>query len=615
MAVIKFQRVKNLIHNQNLARYVREGYEVITDNDCDAERFVQNFQTISNHHDGKGCVQAYHIVQSWNEEESKQLTSEICNNIGRELAEGCFKGHAYVVVTHANRPNMHNHIIVNPWNSDTGEKLENKKYHIFKLKDLNDKLCRERGLSVPERGAKEKGANLPDKVWEMERSGGRSYLIDLVNKADLARSWSISYDEYVAYLYGFGVTVGVENKNIVYFVPGRERGKRGSSLGRNYDKEGLEKAFEFNDLRFKQVPGLRDQIRGYIDSFKDKKLTLTETKDALINQSRGTYEPGIKDYSKFTYIKRRDQNKFPHELDVNNSIIPIDEILKARRGNIFDYCKLNGIKLKKNGKGETILAGREYVTISEREWINNKNRTKGTLIEFIAAYKNKTFLQAISEINKNPKLLLLEKHFGEQKSRFISFYIPSEKRMDLSKAKNHLSAFLKNHGIDGNAGEKLLASNRVQVDKSGVIRFLSEHDKDGAIDFTLSGNNKWTKKTQGLIKAPFFSFKGFGAKANVFIDPLCFVKQRGKDPFKTSDLREPTICLMEPDDKPLDIFISSNRNISKIRFIFQDDHKKANHELDFITKVKEKYKPLGIEIEQGGMEKSLPERDLEIPFF
>ncbi len=615
MAVIKIYRIKNLTHNKNLARYVTENREYASAKDCSPENFVEDFRAIANIHEGKGHIEAYHIVQSWNEEESKQFSPAEFNKIGVELAENYFNGHAFVVATHADKANLHNHIIVNPWNTETGVKIENKKYHLYKLRDLNDRLCQERGLSVIARSAKEARANLPDKVWQMTRFNSRSFLVDLINKADFARAYATSHDEYAGILSELGITAKVENKNIVYFYPGHERGKRGSKLGKNYDKDGLEQAYKSNDQRFRQYPGLRQQIKGQIENFKADNSTIAKVKETLSKESKGTYEPGLKDYSKFTYIKRRDHERYPHELELGNSVMPIEELRRARRGNIIEYCKVNNIKLKQNEKGELTLAGREYVTVSEREWSNKKNRTKGSLIEFVAAHKGMTFIQAISEINKNPRLLLLEKHFGEQKSTFTSFYIPKEKRMEQTKAEGRLNFFLRGHGIEGSVTEKLLASNRVQIDKSGMIKLFSEDDKEGAIDFSMDSDNKWSRKTQGSFKSPFFSFKGFGTKANVFIDPLCFIKHRGKDLFKTSDLREPTICLMEPDERPMDIFISNNRNIKKLRFIVPDAPKRATHEWDFITKLKDKYKPLGIEIEHGSIEKPLPDRDLEIPFY
>jgi Relaxase/Mobilisation nuclease domain len=134
-----------------------------------------------------------------------------------------YKGHEAIIKTHTDTGKIHNHIVVNMVNHETGKMLENKKYHLHKLRDLNDKICLANGLSVINREAKERRARLPDKVLRMERFNRFSYIFDTKQKADFARKYATGYDEYVAILGQLGVAARVENKNITYYYPGIER--------------------------------------------------------------------------------------------------------------------------------------------------------------------------------------------------------------------------------------------------------------------------------------------------------------------------------------------------------------------------------------------------------
>jgi len=98
------------------------------------------------------------------------------------------------------------------------------------------------------------------------------------------------------------------------------------------------------------------------------------------------------------------------------------------------------------------------VDISEYEWVNKRNKTKGSLIEFVAAHKNMSFVQAIAEINGNKRLLLLEQHLGEIKRSFTSFYIPKEKQLAKMEAMTRIGHLLSFHGADPKNAETLFKS-------------------------------------------------------------------------------------------------------------------------------------------------------------
>ena len=66
-----------------------------------------------------------------------------------KLAEH-FEGYQCIVVTHMNTAHIHNHIIMNSVNFETGMKFHQSAREMQQVKDYCSQLCREYGLSVTE---------------------------------------------------------------------------------------------------------------------------------------------------------------------------------------------------------------------------------------------------------------------------------------------------------------------------------------------------------------------------------------------------------------------------------------------------------------------------------
>ena len=71
--------------------------------------------------------------------------------MGLELAEKIAPNHQVAVYTHADTNHVHNHIVINSIDLETGKNIKAIKQREFVNK--NDEVCREHGLSVPERNA------------------------------------------------------------------------------------------------------------------------------------------------------------------------------------------------------------------------------------------------------------------------------------------------------------------------------------------------------------------------------------------------------------------------------------------------------------------------------
>ena len=251
---------------------------VIESSNCTAGSVIEKFMETQAIHgkniarSGQSVNVAFEVIHSFNESESKALSSKNINSMGVELAKRYFPNHEFMVVTHTDTKHTHNHILVNPVNESTGKRdIIDKKEHLYNLRAIANDISRENGLSVIKTTEKERQRNIPQKVKEIERRGGKSYRLDLFQKADFARSYATSFDEYVGILNELSVKTAITDKNITYFYKGHEKGIRGKKLGSFYDKSGLIEKFKSNDELFINQPQLRRKILDGISDFKTGK--------------------------------------------------------------------------------------------------------------------------------------------------------------------------------------------------------------------------------------------------------------------------------------------------------------------------------------------------------
>lgn len=550
------------------------------------------------HKNRRSKAEVFEIWQSWHPDESKKLTRAQVNGMGKELAEAMFKdGHQVLIITHSNEPHLHNHILVNPVNYKTGKRLNDKLDLIPKLRQINDEICQRHGLSIPNREAKERSERTPEKVKQMQRFRGHSYILDTIEKGKFAAKYATNFDEYQTILGELGIGLRVGKKTLSYSYEGKGKAKRDRYMPSELRRGELEKTFQANAELFAKQPELRAQMaEGMKGIRKSRGESLKNVAEPPLLQAVRSHERAL-----------RNEKGLSHASDnaLKNSILPIEEIRRAREGSIFEYCKKHKIGLATNEKGQTVLKGREYVTLTENEWINGKNKTRGSLIEFAAAYHRCSFVQAISRINGNPHLLLLEQHFGEQPRSYFSFYVPREQRMDRPAALGKIGNLLQSFGAKKEYGRSLFDKERALVTKEGKIRFLPMGEPSGALEFSEGTDGGWDKKKQGTINSPFLSVKGNGKRGFVFLDPFSAMKRHGQDLFSTRNRSTGILVLLEPDEKHVDVFVAGDRSLKELVFIHSGSKRSHQAELDFFNNLKSRYARFGISAEITTHDKAL----------
>ena len=96
-----------------------------------------------------GRMYAHNIISFHKDE---KVTPEDVLEIGKAYAEKFFPGYQYVISVHQDKDHLHCHIVVNSVSYIDGHKLHQTKKDLEKQKKFTNDLCRERGLSVAEKG-------------------------------------------------------------------------------------------------------------------------------------------------------------------------------------------------------------------------------------------------------------------------------------------------------------------------------------------------------------------------------------------------------------------------------------------------------------------------------
>lgn len=92
----------------------------------------------------------YHYILSFSPEETQHLSPREVNKIGIELAREFFgkQGYQFAVITHTDTEHLHNHIVVNAVNQETGQKLHTSRQDLKQMKSYARAVAYSRFRSV-----------------------------------------------------------------------------------------------------------------------------------------------------------------------------------------------------------------------------------------------------------------------------------------------------------------------------------------------------------------------------------------------------------------------------------------------------------------------------------
>lgn len=225
---------------------------------CDIDYAKSAFKQTRALYGKEDGIQAHTIIQSF---KPGEVTPEQCNQLGLELAEKIAPNHQVAIYTHADKEHVHNHIVINSINLETGKKYQSNKQQRELIKQENDNVCRSHGLSVPERDtAKLRYTQTESALIE---KGQSSWKDELREEIEYAKAHTNDFKSFSEHLEQKGISFKIRGKNVSYKPENVNKWVRGKTLGQDYDKGALEYEFESKEREREN-----DTVRAYADNIK-----------------------------------------------------------------------------------------------------------------------------------------------------------------------------------------------------------------------------------------------------------------------------------------------------------------------------------------------------------
>ena len=204
-----------------------------------------------------GRMYAHNII-SWHKDE--QITPEQAFEFGKEFAENWFSGFQTLVAVHKDKDHIHCHLVTNSVSYEDGRKLHNTKKDLERMKQLTNQMCRERGLSVAEKGKHFDGSQIEkgeviawskDKYNLFRQQVKDSFVADCAMAVLKALENCISKEKFIEKMKQFGWNVNwTEKRKHITFQNQDGKKVRDSNLSKTFhldiSKEGLENEFDGN---------------------------------------------------------------------------------------------------------------------------------------------------------------------------------------------------------------------------------------------------------------------------------------------------------------------------------------------------------------------------------
>lgn len=225
-----------------------------------------------------GRMYAHNII-SWHKDE--QITPEQALEFGKEFAENWFSGFQTLVAVHKDKDHIHCHLVTNSVSYEDGRKLHNTKKDLERMKQLTNQMCRERGLTVAEKGKHFDGSQVEkgkviawskDKYNLFRQQVKDSFVADCAIAVLKALENCISKEKFIEKMKQFGWSVNwTEKRKHIAFQNQDGKKVRDSNLSKTFhldiSKEDLENEFDRNYERVRaeaeRTNGADEELAGY----------------------------------------------------------------------------------------------------------------------------------------------------------------------------------------------------------------------------------------------------------------------------------------------------------------------------------------------------------------
>ena len=140
-----------------LEKYLKQEHktdkELMTGKDCYVNKFTKSFEMTKRIYHKREGRQHYHIIQSFKPGETNKQQA---HQIGVAFANiEKLQGFQVAIITHIDKEHIHNHIVINSVNQETGKKFRLDNPTFKEIKEKSNELCKEQNLSTINFGKKE----------------------------------------------------------------------------------------------------------------------------------------------------------------------------------------------------------------------------------------------------------------------------------------------------------------------------------------------------------------------------------------------------------------------------------------------------------------------------
>ena len=210
---------------------------------CDVDYAKSSFKASRELYGKTDGNQGHVIIQSF---KPGEVTPEQCNQLGLALAEKLVPNHQVAVYTHNDTDHVHNHIVINSIDLETGKKFNNNKQALRNVRNFNDEVCMEHGLSVPEKNtARLRYTQTEKAIADPNTKSTAQYSWKDEIREAIDQSQATNMDEFKDHLNQHGIEIErVTPKSITYRHLAEDKKVRGRKLGEDYNKGGIEDGFE-----------------------------------------------------------------------------------------------------------------------------------------------------------------------------------------------------------------------------------------------------------------------------------------------------------------------------------------------------------------------------------
>ena len=203
-----------------------------------------------------GRMYAHNII-SWHKDE--QITPDQALEFGKEFAEKWFSGFQTLVAVHKDKDHIHCHLVTNSVSYEDGRKLHNTRKDLERMKQLSNQMCRERGLTVTEKGKHFDGSQIEkgevvawskDKYNLFRQQVKDSFVADCAMAVLKALENCISKEKFIEKMKQFGWNVNwTEKRKHIIFQKQDGKKVRDSNLSKTFhldiSKEGWYRYIEW----------------------------------------------------------------------------------------------------------------------------------------------------------------------------------------------------------------------------------------------------------------------------------------------------------------------------------------------------------------------------------